>query len=61
MTETEYSDTQSKVDCGASVHFTEHICVRKNKQDDYELLVQNHKNLTEGLNLIVKNYDSGVQ
>lgn len=39
VTETEYNETQSKEDRGASVHFTEYTCVRKTKWDEYELLV----------------------
>lgn len=40
----DYRDKQSKVGCGASIPFAEHICVRKKRQKgDYELLVKSHQ------------------
>lgn len=46
MIEMEYRDKKSRVGCGASNHFAEQICARKNitEKDDDELLVKNHQN-----------------
>lgn len=55
MIETEYRGKQSKVGCGVSIHFAEHVCVRKNpEKDDNELLVKNHQTPPYRMNFNIK-------